>query len=206
MRLSRPGSGWEPLVRRVVPELPDESLAGMAKLLDLVCDWNARTDLTAARSANELVDLYLADAAAVAQHPPLGKRWVDVGTGAGAPAIPLALLVPELELTLVEPRSKRVAFLRSALGVIGRTDIRVERARSEALVSGAFEVAISRATLAPEQWLAEGSRIATRAVWVLLARGEAPALPGWRPDLDLDYRWPLTGAERRALRYVAEQP
>jgi 16S rRNA (guanine527-N7)-methyltransferase len=205
MLLSRPGSGWEPLVRRVVPNLAEQPLGSMLKLLDLVCEWNARTDLTAARSAEELVDLYLGDAVIIARHAAPGERWVDVGSGAGAPAIPLALLVSELELTLVEPRGKRVAFLRSALGAIGRTDVRVERARSQELAPALFDVAISRATLPPEEWLAEGARLARSAVWVLLARGAAPTLPGWRTDLELAYNWPLTRADRRALRYLPEK-
>ena len=136
--------------------------------------------------------------------PELGKRWVDVGSGAGAPAIPLALFVPELELTLVEPRSKRVAFLRTALGVVGRSDVKVVRGRSEELGPAGFDVALSRATLPPLEWLREGARVARSAVWVLLARGERPALDGWRVQADVEYRWPLTAVERRAICYVPD--
>ena len=55
MGFSRRGSGWERLVRRVTselaPDLPPTTEPTLARLLDLVCDWNARVDLTAARSA-----------------------------------------------------------------------------------------------------------------------------------------------------------
>ena len=208
MALSRPGSGWEPLCERALGALgasvPDGFPHATSRLLDLVCEWNARIDLTAARSAEELVDLFIADAAVIAREAsaPDGERWVDVGSGAGAPAIPLALLLPGLGLTLVEPRDKRVAFLRSALGVLGRGDVGVRRGRSQDVPAGEHQVALSRATLSPDEWLAEGARLATRAVWVLLARGEAPTLAGWRAEADVTYAWPLTGAERRALRYV----
>ncbi|WP_437589358.1 hypothetical protein [Sorangium sp. So ce1000] len=43
-----------------------------------------------------------------------------------------------------------------------------------------------------------------REIWVLLARDEPPTHAGWAPALDLRYRWPLTGADRRAVRYVPE--
>lgn len=180
-----------------LPELP---LAPLAKLLDLVAVWNARTDLTAARDPAALVDLYLPDALVLAAGA--SGHWVDVGSGGGAPALTLALLSPELSLTLVEPRDRRVAFLRTAVGELRLSRVNVRRARSDALDSASFDVAVSRATLSPEEWLAEGARLATSAVWVLLARGAAPALDGFAVDRELAYSWPASGAPRRALRYV----
>ncbi|AUX27186.1 uncharacterized protein SOCEGT47_077670 [Sorangium cellulosum] len=195
--------------------LPARAPAALARWIELVAAWNAKVDLTAARSADELADLMLADARLLSEHVPEGRRVVDVGTGAGAPGLPLALLRPDLEMTLVEPLQKRVAFLRTATGTLVQQGElarapRVERARGEDLVRAgrSFEVAISRATLAPEAWLPLGAALtageppARREVWVLLARDEPPSLPGWAPAGDHRYRWPLTGAERRAVRYV----
>ena len=179
------------------------ALPGLCRYLDLVVEWNQRFDLTAARSEDELVDLTLADALVVlAGAPTTAQAWVDVGSGAGAPALPLALLLPELAWTLVEPKTKRVAFLRTAIGALslGATVI---RARSADLGPGAYAVAVSRATLAPELWLPEGARLANRLVWVLLARGDVPQLDGWQVTGDWTYQWPLTGAERRAVRFEA---
>jgi len=178
--------------------------------LDELRTWNARVDLTAARSAEEAVDLTLADAvvlathgesAAGARHDPF--RWVDVGAGAGAPGLILAMLRPNWSMTLVEPRSKRVAFLRS---VIGRLNVPAElrRARSDDLDDKQWDVAISRATLGPTEWLDEGVRLARHAVWVLLAKGDAPVRAGWRADRNISYRWPLTAVERRAICFVPQ--
>jgi len=171
-----------------------------------VIEWNQRIDLTAARSSDELVDLLLADAAAVVStaQPAREAEWVDVGAGAGAPGLGVALLAPALRVVLVEPKVKRVAFLRSLVGELQLARVRVERARSDDLSDAAFDVAISRATLAPPAWLAEGVRLARGSVWVLLARGEPPASAGHRVLRDLRYVWPLTGAERRAVEYAVE--
>lgn len=186
---------------------PESAVSELSTLCDLVVEWNRRIDLTAARSADELVDLMVADAAVLARtRPPAGQRWVDVGSGAGAPGLALALLAPKLVLTLVEPREKRVAFLRTALGTLGRTDIVVERRRSAELADVRFDVALSRATLSPPEWLREGARLATRAVWVLLARDAPPVRAGFRIDHDESYRLPLTGAERRIVRFVRAAP
>jgi 16S rRNA (guanine527-N7)-methyltransferase len=100
-----------------------------------------------------------------------GGRWVDVGSGIGAPGLPLALLAPGVDVTLVEPRAKRVSFLRTAIGTLGLDNVRVERSRSDVLAARSFDVAISRATMPPPDWLAEGARLSRQRVWVLLARG-----------------------------------
>jgi 16S rRNA (guanine527-N7)-methyltransferase len=188
--------------------LSPAALDGLARYLVLVDTWNGRHDLTAARDADELVDLFVADAAVIAhaeaaEATPEAQRstWVDVGSGAGAPGLPLALLRQDAALTLVEPRTKRVAFLRTVIGTLDLA-VDVRRARSEELGPTSFDVAISRATLPPEEWVGEGCRIARRSVWLLLAQAEPPPSPGWRAELDLRYRWPLSGAERRALRLV----
>jgi 16S rRNA (guanine527-N7)-methyltransferase len=212
MALSALGPGWEPLVQRALNELwpgaPFEAGGGMERLLDLVCEWNARIDLTAAQSNEELVDLFVADAAVLARHSAQDgsqpASWVDVGAGAGAPGLPLALFSRGLTMTLVEPRAKRVAFLRTALGALQRLDVRIVRDRSERLQTGSFDVAVSRATLGPDAWLREGARLARSGVWVLVARSAPPALAGWRLESDVAYRWPLTNVERRALLYVPE--
>jgi 16S rRNA (guanine527-N7)-methyltransferase len=161
-------------------------------------------DLTAARSPDELVDLLLADAAQLAKLTPDGPAtWVDVGSGAGAPGLGIALLRPDLKVTLVEPKQKRVVFLQSVLHELGRPDIFVERARAEALASKRFDVAVSRATLAPPEWVREGARLARRTVWVLLAQADPPAAPsGFQIRLDERYAWPLGGAQRRAVGYT----
>ncbi|WP_437570083.1 16S rRNA (guanine(527)-N(7))-methyltransferase RsmG [Sorangium sp. So ce542] len=199
------------------PTLPARAGEALARWLELVQGWNAKVDLTAARSADELADLMLADARLLSEHVPEGRRVIDVGTGAGAPGLPLALLRPDLDVTLVEPLQKRVAFLRTAIGTLVQEGElkkapRVERARGEDLVRAgrSFEVAISRATLAPDAWLPLGAALTAREpaerreIWVLLARDEPPAHAGWAPAIDLRYRWPLTGADRRAVRYLPE--
>jgi 16S rRNA (guanine527-N7)-methyltransferase len=175
----------------------------IARWLGLLREWNAKIDLTAARGEDELCDLMLADAVTLAKHVPHEARVVDVGSGAGAPGLALALLRPDLAVTLVEPLAKRVAFLRTVIGTLGRTDVVVIKDKGDALVGrGPWDVAISRATLPPPQWIPLGLRLAP-ACWVLLAKEDPPEIPGARRDADVGYTWPLTGASRRAARYVA---
>lgn len=188
--------------------VPEHAREPIKKWLDLLRQWNTRIDLTAARSTEELCDLMLADALVLgAREPKLvvaeGARVVDVGTGAGAPGLALALLRPDLRVTLVEPLSKRASFLRTVIGTLGRTDITIQRERVEDVARrtpNAWDVAISRATLPPASWIPIALKLAPTA-WTLLAREEPPVVEEARVDEDLSYAWPLTGAPRRAVRF-----
>jgi 16S rRNA (guanine527-N7)-methyltransferase len=215
MSLARLGNGWLPRIERVLAEapascglslaIPEGALPQLVTWLDLVVAWSDRVDLTAARDADTLVDLLLADAAVLACTEMTGSV-IDVGSGVGAPAIPLAILRPTLTLTLVEPRERRAAFLRTSCGTLTRPDITLLRKRSMEVEAGVAELALSRATLPPPRWLREGARLAQRGVWVLLGQDEPPALPSWHADLDLTYTWPLMGGRRRAVRYAKAAP
>ncbi len=185
--------------------LEESARLPLVRWLELLTEWNKRIDLTAARTEAELTDLMLADAGELSRHIGPSLRVVDIGTGAGAPGLALALMRPDLELTLVEPLAKRTSFLRTVVGTIGRTDVTIFRERGEAIAArmpNGFDVAISRATLPPPDWIPLALKLAPVA-WALIAREEPPEVPGARIDADLAYAWPATGAQRRAVRYVA---
>jgi 16S rRNA (guanine527-N7)-methyltransferase len=207
------GEGFRPLISAVWRGLgaaPDERAAAHIILwLDLLATWNAKIDLTAARSPEELVDLMLADAVVLARHESAGASMVDVGSGAGGPGLALGLLRPDLSVNMVEPLAKRVSFLRTVLGHLAaapnRGALRVTRAKGEDLAARGevFDAAVARATLPPPAWLDLGARLVRPGgtVWVLLAREPAPEMAQWTIETDERYVWPLTGAERRALRF-----
>jgi 16S rRNA (guanine527-N7)-methyltransferase len=187
--------------------LPAGAIEPMARFAELVDTWNVRMNLTGARDAKGLCDVLFADAMVLADRELLaeGARVVDVGAGAGAPALPLALLRPDLRLTLVEPLRKRVTFLRTAIGTLALGDrVRVEERRLEgAPVAGApFDVAYSRATFEPAEWLARGSPLAER-VLVLVGNEPLPHAPeGVERVVDRAYRLPFGASPRAVGVYV----
>lgn len=187
--------------------VPTRVRADVETWLNVLQEWNARVDLTAARTPEELVDLMLADAAVLEGRIEQGSRVVDVGTGAGAPGLALALLRPDLRVTLVEPIGKRASFLRTVIGSVGRGDVAIVRGRGEALAAqrkGAWDVAVSRATLGPPAWLDLATRLAAPggSAWVLLAKEPPPVHDRARLEETVAYEWPLTGVARVAVRYV----
>lgn len=168
--------------------------------IDGVLTWNRKIDLTAARTLDELVDLCIADAIVLARGVEPGRRVIDVGSGAGAPGLPLAVIRPDLDVTLVEPLAKRVAFLRTSIGAL-QAPVRVLRCHGEALLDGdeRWDVAVSRATLEPSTWLELGVRLcgeSSAKVAVLLARQEPPVCESVALCERVPYSWPLTDAKR----------
>lgn len=206
------GTPLGPLVEEVAAGLgadPGPWTARVVAWIELVREWNQRLDLTAARDDRELCDLMLADAVVLAEHMPRDASVVDVGSGAGAPGLPLSILRSDLAMTLVEPLGKRVTAMRSAIGrdaplrPAGTPLPRVVRGRAEDLRGrSVFDVAVSRATLPPAEWLALATQLAPHGqAWVLLAQLDAPSLAGWEITQDVSYRWPLTSVERRVVCY-----
>jgi 16S rRNA (guanine527-N7)-methyltransferase len=158
----------------------DRALSGaeqsrVLEFFGLLLTWNARINLTGASSLVELVEEHLPDSLALDRLVPEAARVIDVGAGGGLPALPLALLRPDVTLTLVEPRAKRVAFLRTAVRELGLS-AEVLPTRVESLPPAAHDVASSRATFAPPQWLEVGRRLVHPGGAVVLFLS-APAPP-----------------------------
>ena len=110
--------------------IPAERILPVARYLDLLAAWNQKTNLTGATSARERVRVLVADAwrASPVVRP---GTVIDIGSGNGSPGLVLALLRPDLQVTLLEPRARRWAFLREAAREGGRGDVVVERCRCE---------------------------------------------------------------------------
>lgn len=178
-------------------ELSMDTRGALLHFASLVSTWGARTDLVAARSPAALLEILCLDAFIVAEGIPREQTLIDVGAGAGAPSLPLALLRPDLHLTLLEPRRKRVAFMRTAVGGLGLSErVVVREGRLEDLKEERFDVALSRATFEPAEWLDRAAPLAG-IVAVLLGTAEPPAG---------DIMWQETyetakGGPRRALLY-----
>jgi 16S rRNA (guanine527-N7)-methyltransferase len=141
----------------------DAQTTSLLAYADLLLRWSARINLTAARSVDVLIADHFPDAFALARQLDQPARVIDVGSGGGLPALPLALIRPELSILLCEPIAKKGAFLRTAIRELDLA-ARVELAatRGEQLANeypGAFDAAISRATLPPEKWLPLGLRL-----------------------------------------------
>jgi 16S rRNA (guanine527-N7)-methyltransferase len=97
------------------------------------------------REVERLWDRHLLNSAAVASEVPHGAAVLDAGSGAGLPGIPLALVRPDLSVTLVEPLLRRATALTEVCGALSRSGLDVRRARIEELPRASTEVIVARA-------------------------------------------------------------
>jgi 16S rRNA (guanine(527)-N(7))-methyltransferase RsmG len=160
-----------------------EQTASLLQFANLLIRWNQSINLTGARSVGTVVAEHYPDAYALARRLDNPARIVDVGSGGGLPALPLALLRPNLVIHLCEPIAKKAAFLRTAIRELKLADrVTLEARRAEELAdelagtpSERFDVATSRATFAPEAWVVLGRRLVRPGgrIFVLTVPGTA---------------------------------
>jgi len=111
--------------------------------LELLSRWNAAYNLTAVRDPLAMVTSHLLDSLAVADLV-RSERLADIGSGAGLPGIPLAILAPERQVTLIDANGKKTRFLREAVRALRLVNVRIEAQRVEN-VSGEFDTVTARA-------------------------------------------------------------
>jgi 16S rRNA (guanine527-N7)-methyltransferase len=117
----------------------------LLEYLALLSRWNKTYNLTAVRDEAQMVTRHLLDSLAIAPHL-TGQRLLDVGTGAGLPGVPLALLLPEREFHLLDSNGKKTRFLFQVKTALCLDNMVVHQARVEAFrVAEPFETILSRA-------------------------------------------------------------
>jgi 16S rRNA (guanine527-N7)-methyltransferase len=105
----------------------------------LLSRWNAKINLTALplrRPTDETFDRLLIEPLAAARYvADSAQRWFDVGSGGGSPAIPLKIVRPRAELTMVESKARKAAFLWEAVRALELADVAIENQRFEDVVA-----------------------------------------------------------------------
>ena len=128
-----------------------EEQGRFALYLDLLLVWNRAQRLTGVLTPVEIVKTLFQDSLLFLFWLPPGPVVVaDIGAGAGIPGVPLAIVRPEISLTLIDSKRKRVSFLRALKRELGMANIEILEGRAEELVlsatelAGKFDVVVSR--------------------------------------------------------------
>jgi 16S rRNA (guanine527-N7)-methyltransferase len=162
-----------------LPKIPFGLCAQLSTYLDLLLKWNARTNLTAIRDPEEIVRRHFGESLFAAHHlDPGTTTLLDFGSGAGFPGLPIALLRPEIAVTLAESQNKKATFLREVVRTLA-LPIEVWSNRVEAMpATRRFDVVALRAvddmeTAIPAAIarIAPGGRLA-----ILTTKASTPAL------------------------------
>jgi 16S rRNA (guanine527-N7)-methyltransferase len=173
----------------------------LLELAELLGQWSKRINLTGHRTIPKIVRKLILDAAALTAQLPEIASLADIGSGAGFPGLPVAILRANCRVTLVESRERRHHFQRQAIRQLGLENARAELGRAEALEPSLHAAAIAQAVARPSDalplllpWVGIGG--------LLLFPGSTPPPP--IPDNDprvcfepcAFYNVPLGGAER----------
>lgn len=140
----------ETLYTRWMPQLTPEQIRAFALYQDMLQDWNSRMNLTAITQPEEVASKHFADSVLPAALLPPRAKVIDVGTGAGFPGLPLRILRPDIQLTLLDSLQKRIGFLTALCQALGFADVTLLHARAEdagrnPALRGRFDIALSRA-------------------------------------------------------------
>jgi 16S rRNA (guanine527-N7)-methyltransferase len=159
--------------------IPDSQADQLAAFLELLFRWNRKINLTALTSVDEGIDRLLLEPWMASRYLPPGTgALIDVGSGGGSPAIPMAIALPDYRLTMVEVKARKAAFLREAVRALGLPAATVEAARFEELLPreshrGIYTALTARAVRLDRLTLSELSGFLAKEGLVLVFRGRS---------------------------------
>ncbi len=187
----------------------DVSPAQQDKLMNylaLMFKWNAVYNLTSLRDPMQMVTHHLLDSLAAVPAFAAAKNVLDVGSGGGLPGIVLAIVRPDMKVSMIDTVHKKTAFLTQVKAELGLANVTVYTARVEQLqVSDKFDVITSRAFADLSDFVNWSSHLLADGGRYIALKGVAPKdeqerLPAeWKVDKVEPLDVPRLGAERHLV-------
>ena len=145
------------LVKKYFPEITEKQEEQFTKLENLYKDWNEKINVISRKDTEALYEKHILHSLGIAKIMSFapGTKILDVGTGGGFPAIPLAILFPEAQFTAIDSIGKKITVVNAVSEGIGLQNLRAIHGRAEKLKEK-FHFVVSRAvTQMPEflRWL-----------------------------------------------------
>lgn len=157
-------------------ELTDTHVSQISTYLDLLLKWNSKMNLTAVREPEQIVRRHFGEslfaASLIASACAGAKSLTDVGSGAGFPGIPIKIVMPPLQVTLIESQQKKATFLREAIRSLNLSKIQVANARAEE-VDFTADVVTLRAVESFEKVLPTAEKLLSKQGTLVLLIGNA---------------------------------
>ncbi|HXG17620.1 MAG TPA: 16S rRNA (guanine(527)-N(7))-methyltransferase RsmG [Methylomirabilota bacterium] len=137
--------------RRLGVILADDATTRLSLYLEELLLWSARVNLVSQRDPIQILRKHVLDSLAVIPFLPKATTILDLGSGAGLPGVPLASVLQETAISLLEVRKKRVSFLKAVKRKLNLPNLQILEGRAEELarqegLRNAFDIVISRAT------------------------------------------------------------
>jgi 16S rRNA (guanine527-N7)-methyltransferase len=185
--------------------LTDEAAAALLRLLDELAHWNRAYNLTAITDRAQMLTHHLLDSVSVAPFVQ-GSTVADVGTGAGFPGLPLAILMPQRRFVLMDSNGKKQRFVAHAARTLGLANVEALHARVEAVrPAQPFDTVVARACAALPQLLEWVAPLCGPGTRVLAMKGRLPQAeiagiaPSWQVGEVVPLHVPGLNEERHVL-------
>lgn len=160
--------------RQLQVELDERAAQSLLRLLDELARWNQAYNLTAITDRAQMLTHHLLDSLSVAPFVQ-GSTLADVGTGAGFPGLPLALVAPERHCVLIDSNGKKQRFVAHAARTLGLANVEALQARAEEVrPAQPFDTVVARACAALPQLLAWVAPLCGQGTRVLAMKGRVP--------------------------------
>jgi 16S rRNA (guanine527-N7)-methyltransferase len=165
-------------ILKYCPELTARQREQFAALGSLYAGWNARINVISRRetaSPGEFYTRHVLHSLAIAKVHSFGAgtRVLDIGTGGGFPAVPLAIMFPEARFTAVDSIGKKIRVVEEVARAVGLENLTPVNARAES-IAGRFDFTVSRA-VAPAATLLEWTKAKTERGFLFLKGGDLDA-------------------------------
>ncbi|NNG12441.1 MAG: 16S rRNA (guanine(527)-N(7))-methyltransferase RsmG [Halobacteria archaeon] len=155
----------------------EDALAGDDRLMVYISElmnWNRVYNLTSVRRPAEIVTRHILDSLSIIPYL-VGKRVLDIGTGAGLPGIPLAVASPELDFYLLDSSSKKLRFVQQIVATLDLDNVVLEHARVESYQPDEqFDTVICRAFSDLHDLYRHTARLCTPESRILAMKGVYP--------------------------------
>ena len=166
-------------------EVFGDALPVAERYAEFLAEAGVERGLIGPREVDRLWERHLINCAVVSEAVPADARVVDIGSGAGLPGIVLAIVRPDLRITLLEPLLRRTTFLNECVQMLELGNVEVRRARAEEVVKEFSVDVVTARAVAPLE------RLAKWALPLLRPGGELLALKGERAQTELDEAKPV---------------
>lgn len=180
----------------------DHQIKQFEDYLLLLEKWNKTYNLTAVRTLKDMLDRHLLDSLSIAKHIH-GKNLLDVGTGAGLPGIPLAILYPDNHYSLLDSNGKKTRFLQQVKTQLQLDNVTVLNCRIEQLATEQkYDGIISRAFASLKDMLIGSEQVCTEDGFYFAMKGLYPEIELQeisKPYKVLPITWPGNESERHLV-------
>lgn len=138
------------LANKININLTENQIEKFYKYMELLLEWNKKINLTAITDEDEIILKHFVDSLTVLKYINENDKIIDVGTGAGFPGIPIAIMMPNVKITLLDSLNKRINFLNEVIRELDLKNIETIHSRSEdcgkdILFREKYDIALARA-------------------------------------------------------------